>query len=74
MNDSDIKGVRAVQQLTMGIVTLLFAAGVIYGFLFRTGLVSSDAFMGLAGLVVGFWFKERITKAAEETGGQTGRR
>jgi hypothetical protein len=41
------------------IVTVLFAAAVVYGFI--VGTVSADAFLGLAGAVVGFWFQGRQT-------------
>lgn len=39
-------------------VTLTFASAAVYGWLFA-GKLSDDAFLGLAGMVIGFWFTQR---------------
>ena len=44
---------KSVRPLT----TLMLVAGVIYGFMEK--LISAEAFMGLAILVVKYWFDER---------------
>lgn len=39
------------------VVTLLFAGAVVYGFSKET--ISSDAFLGIAGVVIAWWFRSR---------------
>lgn len=50
------------------VVTFIFAAGITGGFFL--GMVSAEAFIGVAGIAVGFWFQAResskITKPPEE--------
>ena len=51
-----------VQALVRPLVTLGFAAATIVGWLY--GRLSDDAFLGIAGLVIGFWFQQRQRNGA----------
>lgn len=51
-------GVEALQALVRPLVTLAFAGAVVVGWMVL-GRLSDDAFLGLAGLVIGFWFQQR---------------
>ena len=44
-----------VQEAVQAIVTVMLAAALIYGFV--KGTVSDEAFVGIAGMVIAFWFR-----------------
>jgi len=46
-----------MKKATRPFVTNIVVAGLTYGFL--AGTVSSEAYVGIAGLVIGFWFQKR---------------
>lgn len=48
---------ESLQVAVRPIVTLLLTGSVCYGFL--TGTVSAEAFLGLVGVVITFWFNQR---------------
>jgi len=49
-----------MNKATRPLVTNVVVAGLTYGFL--TGSVSSEAYVGIGGLVIGFWFQKREEK------------
>jgi hypothetical protein len=49
--------VDSLQAIVRPIVTLGFAGATVAGWLL--GRLSDDAFLGIAGLVIGFWFQRR---------------
>jgi hypothetical protein len=54
---SDSKLVIVVRALVRPYVTVLFGTAMTVGWLM--GRVSGDAFLGTAGMVIGFWFRSR---------------
>lgn len=56
-----IDGLNAVVR---PLCTLMLVIGLLWGFV--TGLISSEAFLGLVSMVLGFWFQEREHKKAVE--------
>jgi len=46
-----------MNKATRPFVTNIVVAGLTYGFII--GVVSSEAYVGIAGLVIGFWFQKR---------------
>lgn len=57
MNNDDVWTERA-NSVVRHIVTLLFAGAIVWGFLILN-IVSTDAFMGIAGMVIAWWFRSR---------------
>jgi len=53
-----------MNKATRPFVTNVVVAGMTYGFL--TGTVSSEAYVGIAGLVIGFWFQKREDEKNKE--------
>ena len=48
---------EAFNALVRPIVTLAMAGGILYGFV--RGLIGAEAFLAVAGGVIGFWFNQR---------------
>ena len=48
---------EAFNALVRPIVTLAMAGGILYGFV--RGLIGAEAFLAVAGGVLGFWFQKR---------------
>jgi len=48
---------EGIQVAVRPIVTFALTGGVIWGWM--RGQISADAFLGLAGAVIGFWFSQR---------------
>lgn len=53
----------ALEQATRPLVTLALTGALIYGFVAE--LVGAEAFLGVVGGVIGFWFSQR--QAAKDT-------
>ena len=49
--------IDALQAIVRPLVTLAFTFGLLWGWI--NGRLSDDAFLGVAGLVIGFWFTQR---------------
>lgn len=49
--------VKMVQDLVRPYVTVVFATAIVVGWL--QDKVSAEAFLGLVGIVIGFWFQQR---------------
>ena len=49
---------EVLESLVRPAVTLAFAFAAVYGWLVA-GKLADDAFLGLAGMVIGFWFTQR---------------
>jgi len=47
----------ALQAAVRPLVTIMFAGALTYGFV--VGVVSTDAFLGIAGAAIGFYFQKR---------------
>lgn len=61
--------VKSIQDLVRPYVTVLFATATAGGWLM--GRLSDDAFLGLAGMAIGFWFQQRQEKTPPPDGGPT---
>ncbi len=57
MEQSDNEFVKIVHSLVRPLVTLIFTATIALGWL--QNRVSSEAFIGMAGMVIAFWFQLR---------------
>lgn len=53
---------KFINDVTRPCMTLMFVGGVLYGFVVTT--LSGEAFIGLAGAAIMFWFKQREDKKA----------
>ncbi len=51
---------EAVQTSVRPVVTFVLTGGVLWGWI--SGQISADAYLGLAGAVIGFWFSQRPAK------------
>jgi len=58
-----------LQALVRPIVTLAFSGAMIAGWLM--GRLSDDAFLGIAGMVIGFWYQQRSMKPVEPPKGNS---
>jgi len=56
----------ALEGLVRPVVTLSFAFATVWGWLVA-GKLSDDAFLGLAGMVIGFWFTQRQAAKSENS-------
>ena len=54
----------ALQSCVRPIVTFIFAAAIVVGFL--QGRLSGETFMGTAGVIMAFWFGQRAEVRAKE--------
>ena len=70
MEDSDSRIVVIVQALVRPIVTILFSCAMTYGWLHDK--LSDDAFIGIAGIVIGFWFQARSGTTPHNGGSASG--
>lgn len=58
MDETKAEGlVKVTQALIRPTVTVMFSGAVVYGFIKE--MIGAEAFLGLAGMVVGFWFQHR---------------
>lgn len=48
---------KFLNEITRPCITLMFVGGVLYGFV--ATMLSGEAFIGLAGAAIMFWFKQR---------------
>lgn len=53
---------KFLNDITRPCITLMFVGGVLYGFV--ATMLSGEAFIGLAGAAIMFWFKQREDEKA----------
>lgn len=53
---------KFLNEITRPCITLMFVGGVLYGFV--ATMLSGEAFIGLAGAAIMFWFKQREDEKA----------
>jgi len=55
--------VEGISALVRPLVTIMFSGATVWGWV--TGHLSAEAFLGLAGMTIGFWFQRRDEKPPE---------
>lgn len=61
------KLLEVLDKIVRPYVTMLFATAAVWGWLFA-GKLSDDAFLGLSGIVIGFWFQARSSASPPQNG------
>lgn len=58
------ESIDAINAIVRPAVTLMLVIGLVWGFVSEK--VGADVFVGIVGIVIGFWFREREEKKVEK--------